>query len=139
LEGTSSSLDIRGDVVKVATFGDNGVLRIGGGSISADTTMQLYAEGSMGQVVFVADVSLNGNSTKSIAGFIVTILQDVEVNIGGSKATVYVGKDENGNYNANFSELNGGNGSTNGTFTGMGINPLQDFASRPSIGPHPGD
>lgn len=68
-----TNADIHADTFKVATLGSNGVLRVGGGSLSADTTLQLYATSGNGQVVFVGNVNLNGNSTKSIAGNSVTI------------------------------------------------------------------
>ena len=43
-------------------FGANGVLNIGGGMLSADTTLKLYASGSNGQLNFVSNVTLGGNS-----------------------------------------------------------------------------
>ena len=68
-----TNADIHADTLKVAALGSNGVLQVGGGSLSADTTLQLYAPNGNGQVVFIGNVSLNGNSTKSIAGDSVTI------------------------------------------------------------------
>ena len=56
--GTLGTLDVHGDVVKVAALGTNGVLRIGNGSISADTTLQLYATGFNGEVRFVGNAIL---------------------------------------------------------------------------------
>ncbi|MEP6956173.1 MAG: hypothetical protein ABI883_05055, partial [Chthoniobacterales bacterium] len=128
--------EIRGDVIKIAALGDNGVLRIGGGLISADTTLQLYAPGSNGEVRFIANVSLNGNSVKSIAGDTVTILSGVNVNIGGPAAGIFVNS-TNGVPNANYSGF-GGNGSTTGTFTGSGANAPQPLGNAPPIGPNPG-
>ncbi len=131
------AMEIRGDVVKVAALGDNGVLRIGGGTISADTTLQLYAPGSNGQVQFIANVSLTGNSTKSIAGHAVTINNGVLVNIGGQlPANVYV-NNTGGIPNANYSGF-GGNGTTTGTFTGAGATPPQPLGNAPPIGAPPG-
>ena len=42
--------------IKVGVFGNNGTLRIGGGSISADTLLRLYAPGSNGVIDFVGNV-----------------------------------------------------------------------------------
>ena len=129
--------DIRGDIIKIAALGDNGVLRVGGSTISADTTLQLYAPGSNGQVVFIANVSLTGNSTKHIAGHAVTINNGVLVNIGGQlPANVYVNSTQ-GVPNANYSGF-GGNGTTSGTFTGAGATPPQPLGSAPPIGSPPG-
>jgi len=68
--------------------------------------------GSNGTVLFNGNVTLNGNSTKTIAGDTVTIVNGVAVTIGGPKANVYTN-------NANYSG-SGGNGSTSGRFTGSG-------------------
>ncbi|HEY3662568.1 MAG TPA: FecR domain-containing protein, partial [Chthoniobacterales bacterium] len=38
-----TNADLHADTLKVAALGNNGVLQIGGGSLSADTTLQLYA------------------------------------------------------------------------------------------------
>ena len=85
-----TNANIHADVIKAAALGSNGVLQVGGGSLSADTTLQLYASNGNGQVVFVGNVSLNGSSTKSIAGNSVTINNGVLVNVAGPKASVYV-------------------------------------------------
>ena len=63
-------------------------MQIGGGSLSADTTLQLYAPNGNGQVVFIGNVSLNGNSTKSIAGDSVTLNTGGHVTVNGPKASV---------------------------------------------------
>ncbi|MFL6539916.1 MAG: hypothetical protein ACJ8HU_04080, partial [Chthoniobacterales bacterium] len=130
----SGTLDIRADTVKVAALGTNGVLKIGGGSISADTTMQLYSTGFNGEVQFIANVSLNGNSVKSIAGNAVTILNNVAVNVTGPAANVYVNSNGQGVPNANYTG-SGGNGSTTGQFTGSRANNPQPFANRPPLDP----
>jgi hypothetical protein len=132
----NTALNVRGDVVKVATLGTAGVLSIGGGTISADTTLQLYSEGFNGEVRFVASVSLSGNGAKHIAGNIVTINNDVVVSISGPAANVYV----NGPSNANYTGF-GGNGSTRGTFSRTdnldlpAANEPQSFANRPPLDP----
>ncbi|MDP9005036.1 MAG: hypothetical protein M3N12_09650 [Verrucomicrobiota bacterium] len=43
-------------------------MNIGGGTITADTQIKLYAGGSNGTVNFTNNVTLNGNSVKTIAG-----------------------------------------------------------------------
>ena len=112
----NSALAMRGDVVKVATLGDGGVLSIGGGIISANTTLQLYSVGFNGEVRFVSNVSLSGSGAKHIAGNAVTINQDVVVTIMGPAANIYVNSTA-GEPNANYSRDSGGNGNTNGRFT----------------------
>src|SRR4030095_11983296 len=52
------------DVLKAGVFGANGALNIGGGAISADTILKLYAPGSNGQLNFFSNVTLGGNSAK---------------------------------------------------------------------------
>ena len=82
-----TNADVHADTLKVAALGNNGVLRVGGGSLSADTTLQLYAPNGNGQVVFIGNVSLNGNSTKSIAGDSVTINNGVVVTVTARRRT----------------------------------------------------
>jgi len=110
---------IAADIVKIGVFGANGSLRIGGGSISAtgisaNTLLHLYALGSNGIVDFVSDVMLTSSgSVPVIAAKTVTIETGVTVTIGGSgPANVYA---TNANYTGS-----GGNGSTRGTFGGLG-------------------
>jgi hypothetical protein len=134
---TQDFLSMRGDVVKVGALGDGGVLRIGAGNISADTILQLYATGSNGEVVFINNVTLGGNGAKHIAGHAVTINNDVQVNVSGPAANVYVNS-TNGVPNANYSSASGGNGTTNGTFQGSGATAPQPLSSAPPIGPAPG-
>ena len=131
-----TNANIHADVIKAAALGSNGVLQVGGGSLSADTTLQLYASNGNGQVVFVGNVSLNGSSTKSIAGNSVTINNGVLVNVAGPKASVYV--NSTGSVpNANYSGF-GGNGHTTGTFGGSGANPPQPLSNAPALGLPPG-
>jgi hypothetical protein len=105
--------NISADIVKVGALGTNGTLTIGGGRINADTILKLYAVGSNGSVTFVSNVLLSGNSMKIIAGNSVTVNNNVTVSVGGGQpADVYV-LDPN---KANYSNLNGGNNSTNGMF-----------------------
>ncbi len=131
-----TNANIHADTLKVAALGNNGVLQIGGGSLSADTTLQLYATSGNGQVVFVGNVSLNGTSTKSIAGDSVTINNGVLVTVNGPKASVYVNSLDNVP-KANYSGF-GGNDKTTGTFGGSGANPPQPLSKAPSLGLPPG-
>ncbi|HEX8310652.1 MAG TPA: FecR family protein [Chthoniobacteraceae bacterium] len=106
---------ISGDVVKIGALAANGEVLIRGGTISADTTLKLYAPQGNGSVRFLEDTTLGGNGAKLIVGQQVTIDNGKTVTIGGSQAaSVYTQKP---NYTGS-----GGNGSTTGTFGGQGAN-----------------
>ena len=123
-----TNADVRADIVKVAALGNNGTLNIGGGTLSADTTLKLYATGSNGSVNFIANVTLDGTSQKIIAGNAVTIFNNVTVTIQGQNpASVFTN-------HANYSGF-GGNGSRTGTFAGAGANNPQPLANAPPLGP----
>ncbi len=112
------------DVLKVGAFGANGMLNISGGTLSADTTLKLYATGSNGQLNFIDNVTLGGNGTKILAANSVTISNGKTVTIGGSNpADVYTN-------NANYSG-SGGNSTTSGTFGGAGANTPQPLSNAP--------
>lgn len=103
------------DTVKVGALGSSGTLNIGGGSISADSVIKLYAGGSNGTVDFTDNVTLSGNSAKTIAANTVTINNGVVVTIlGPAAASVYTNT-------PNYTGF-GGNASTTGTFAGQGAN-----------------
>ncbi len=120
---TFNNASAHADVLKAGVFGANGVLNIGGGTLSADTILKLYAPGSNGKLNFVSNVTLGGNSV-ILAANSVTIVDDVVVTIGGkAPADVYTN-------NANYTGF-GGNGSTTGTFDGAGANPPQRLENRP--------
>src|SRR5205823_14104174 len=127
--GASDAIDAQGDVIKVAALGNNGVLTIGNGLLSADTTLKLYSSGSNGTENSVAAVTMGGASTKIIAGNTANIFNGVVVTIGGShSASVFTN-------NANYSGF-GGNGSRTGTFGGAGANNLLPLKQgTPSDGP----
>ena len=127
---TFNNASAHADVLKAGVFGANGVLNIGGGTLSADSTLKLYAPGSNGQLNFVSNVTLGGNSAKILAANSVTIFNNVVVTIGGSKpADVYTGF--TGEIpNANYTGF-GGNGSTTGTFGGAGANDPQPIENAP--------
>ena len=113
--GESDHIEAHADVIKVGALGNNGVLTVGNGLLSANTTLKLYSPGSNGTVNFVADVTLGGASTKIIAGNTVNIFNGVIVTIGGrAPASVFTN-------NANYTGF-GGNGSRTGTFAGAGAN-----------------
>ena len=107
-----TNADLRADTLKVAALGTNGALNISGGTISADTTMQLYAQGSSGVVNFLSNVTLSGASLKYIVGDTVNVSNNVVVTVSaGNNAQVYTN-------HANYSTLNGGlqTGATAGRF-----------------------
>ncbi|MEY2488022.1 MAG: hypothetical protein QOH39_3670, partial [Verrucomicrobiota bacterium] len=120
---TFTNANLHADIVKVGVFGDNGTLTIGGGMISADTLLRLYAPGSNGVIDFVANVTLSSQGVAVvIAANTVKIDDNVHVTIGGSVAAlVYTN-------NPNYSIDNGGNNSAAnaGRFIGAGAttNPL---------------
>ena len=89
---TFNNASAHADVLKAGVFGANGVLNIGGGTLSADSTLKLYAPGSNGQLNFISNVTLGGNSAKILAANSVTIFNNVVVTIGGTNpADVYTG------------------------------------------------
>jgi hypothetical protein len=119
------------DILKAGVFGPNGVLNIGGGTLSADTMLKLYAPGSNGQLNFVSNVTLGGNSAKILAANSITIFDNVVVTVGGKlAASVYTN-------NANYSEEWGGNGSTTGTFAGAGAKRPRPLSEAPPFGASP--
>jgi len=125
---TFNNASAHADVLKAGVFGANGVLSIGGGTLSADSTLKLYAPGSNGQLNFVSNVTLGGNAAKILAANSVTIFNNVVVTIGGkAPADVYTN-------NANYSEKWGGNGTTTGTFAGAGANRPRPLSDAPPFG-----
>jgi hypothetical protein len=127
---TFNNASAHADVLKAGVFGANGVLNIGGGTLSADSTLKLYAPGSNGQLNFVSNVTLGGNSAKILAANTITIFDNVVVTIGGKNpADVYTGF-TNETPNANYTGF-GGNGSTTGTFGGAGANDPQPIEKAP--------
>ncbi len=124
---TFNNASAHADVLKAGVFGANGVLNIGGGTISADAMLKLYVPGSNGQLNFVSNVTLGGNSAKILAANSITIFDNVVVTIGGKAlASVYTN-------NANYTGF-GGNGSTTGTFAGAGANRPQPLSEAPPFG-----
>jgi hypothetical protein len=125
---TFNNATAHADVLKAGVFGTNGSVNINGGMLSADTTLELYAPGSNGQLNFVSNVTLGGNSVKILAANSVTIFNNIVVTIAGPNAAqVYT---NNANYTGS-----GGNGTTTGTFAGAGANNPQPLANAPPFGP----
>jgi hypothetical protein len=130
---TFNNASAHADILKAGVFGANGVLNIGGGTLSADTMLKLYAPGSNGQLNFISNVTLDGNSQKILAANSVTIFDNIVVTIGGkAPADVYTN-------HANYTGF-GGNGSTTGTFAGAGANRPQPLSKAPPFdAPTPGN
>jgi hypothetical protein len=125
---TFNNASAHADILKAGVFGANGVLNIGGGTLSADTILKLYAPGSNGQLNFISNVTLGGNSAKILAANSITIFNNVVVTIGGElPAAVYTN-------NPNYSEEWGGNGSTTGTFAGAGAKRPLPLSDAPPFG-----
>ena len=127
---TFNNATINADTIKMAVFGKNGTLRIGGGgssSMSANTLLRLYAPNGNGMVDFVSNVTLSSTgSPVTIAAKTVTIENGVTVFIDGSTPA---------NVFADFPSYtgSGGNGHHSGTFGGahattqpLGGQPLFD-------------
>jgi len=116
---TLNNASIFANIVKVGALGSNGVLRIGGGNISAATLLQLYANGSNGIIDFVSNVTLRtSNAIPTIAANTVTIENGVAVTINAQADGVPFPADVFTNI-PNYSG-SGGNGTTTGTFAGNG-------------------
>ena len=130
---TFNNASAHADILKAGVFGANGVLNIGGGTLSADTTLKLYAPGSNGELNFISNVTLDGNSKKILAANSVTIFDNVVVTIGGNApADVFTN-------HANYTGF-GGNGSRTGTFAGAGANRPQPLSQAPPFdAPTPGN
>jgi FecR protein len=125
---TFNNASAHADILKAGVFGANGALNIGGGTISADMILKLYAPGSNGQLNFLSNVTLGGNSKKILAANSITIFDNVVVTIGGELAAdVFTN-------NANYSEKWGGNGSTTGTFAGAGAKRPRPLSEAPPFG-----
>jgi hypothetical protein len=128
---TFNNASAHADVLKAGVFGSNGTLTIGGGTLSGDTTLKLYAPGSNGTIDFVSNVTLNSNSSVIIAGNTVTINNGIVVTITGDdgiQASVFTNVP---NYTGS-----GGNGSTSGLFAGNGAN-TQPLDQAPPFGNPP--
>jgi hypothetical protein len=127
---TFNNASVHADVLKVGALGTNGVLNIGGGVLTADATLKLYAPGSNGQLNFTSNVTLDGISTKILAANAVTIFDNVVVTIGDDiPASVYTN-------HPNYTGF-GGNGSRTGTFAGAGANQPLPLSQAPPFNDPP--
>jgi hypothetical protein len=123
---TFTNATAHADVLKAGVFGSNGTLNIGGGMLSADTELKLYASGSNGVLNFLSNVTLGGNAVKILAANSITIFNNIVVTINGPAAQVYT---NNANYTGS-----GGNGTTTGTFAGAGANNPLPLDQAPPFG-----
>jgi hypothetical protein len=130
---TFANASAHADVLKAGVFGTNGVLNVGGGGLSADTTLKLYAPGSNGQLNFMSNVTLGGNGAKILAANSVTIFNNIVVTIGGPNPVDVFVNFVGGVPNANYTGF-GGNGNTTGTFAGAGANNPQPLSNAPPFG-----
>jgi quercetin dioxygenase-like cupin family protein len=124
---TFNNASVHANALNAGVFGSNGVLRIGGGSLSADSVLKLYAPGSNGQLNFVSNVTLSSGTAMDLAANTITIQPSVLVTIAGTggAANIYTN-------NANYSGF-GGTNPSNGTFGGNGANPPQPLANAPAF------
>jgi hypothetical protein len=108
-----TSATLNSSVVKAGALGNNGQLNVGGGTITANSQIKLFAGGSNGKVNFTENVTLSGNSVKTISADTVSIFNGKVVTVNGTApANVFTNV-------ANYSG-SGGNGSTTGIFAGQG-------------------
>ena len=127
---------LHGDIVKAGALGNNGLLTVGQGLLTADDTLKLYGASANGEVRFVDNVSIGGTNFTIIAANTVTIIDGKTVNVNGARADVYTGF--NGTVpNANYTG-SGGNGSTTGVFSGAGANNPQPIGNAPPFDGPPG-
>jgi hypothetical protein len=127
-----SNANIAADIVKIGALGTNGTLTIGGGMISADTILKLYAPGSNGTIDFNASVTLSSGTAMHLAANTITIEPGFTVTIAGAggAANIYTN-----NPNYNFTPGGGYTGPPgtpgNGSFGGNGALDPVPLASAP--------
>ena len=121
---TFNNASVHANVLQVGALGTNGVLNIHGGTLSADTTLKLYA-GSKGTLNFTSSVTLSSGTAMDLAASTITIQPSVLVTIAGAggMANIYTN-------NANYSGF-GGTNRSNGTFGGNGANNPQPLGGQP--------
>ncbi|HEX4638577.1 MAG TPA: FecR family protein [Chthoniobacterales bacterium] len=124
-------ITVRGDIIKIAVLGTNGVLTIGGGTLSADSILKLYAPSSSGMIRFISDCTIGAKVTNIIAAGTVTIAGGVMVTVTGSPVSVFT----NAAHYTGF----GGDGSTTGHFAGLGATNPQPLSAAPPLGPPGGN
>jgi hypothetical protein len=102
------------DTLRIRAYGPNGQLNIHGGTLSAATQLKLYAGGSNGIVRFLNNTALNtGSGVNAIAAKTIRVDDSVVVTVNGGRLKLF-------GDNLQFNEINGGDDSTSGYFTGSG-------------------
>jgi hypothetical protein len=108
---TLNNATLNASVLKVRAFGPNGVLQIGGSTLTAGDTLRLYADGSNGRVQFVSDTIINNNGTNAaIAGRTVGVDPGATVTINGNTVRIYLTNQEfilKGNGNETYGNIVG--------------------------------
>ncbi|MDZ4815308.1 MAG: FecR family protein [Verrucomicrobiota bacterium] len=116
----ASTSQMNAELIKMNAMGPNGSLIIGGGSMSADSVLKLYAGDATGGLIrFTGDATLSSTSAADIAAKTVQIDSGKSVNISGPAANV-------------FTDVPNYNGGAYGNFTGSGINSTQPYANAPA-------
>ncbi len=111
LNVNSAALSV--DMLKLQTFGNNGVLLIGGSSVlTGNSQLNLFASGSNGRIEFAGNTTLNSNVAAVLTAAVIRIDNNVTVTINGPTALLY----------ANTLQFSGSSGdnSTSGVFGGNG-------------------
>jgi filamentous hemagglutinin len=131
---TFNNTSVRADIVKVGVFGTNGTLTIGGGAISANTLLKLYAPGNNGTLNFVANVTLSSGTAANLAAKTITIQPSVVVNIAGNggPANIFT-SNPNYNFTPGPSYTGPPGNPSNGSFGGNGALDPQPLANAPSF------
>ena len=104
------------EALKVQALGRDGVITIGGNSaLSGNTQLQLFAGTAAGTgslIEFTGNTTISSNAAGTLSAYTVRIDPDVQVNVTGPALNLYA-------TSLQFTG-SGGDGSTNGTFTGGG-------------------
>jgi hypothetical protein len=126
-----NSANLRSDIIKVATLGASGNLTIGtGNTITANTLLKLYADGSNGTLNFIGNVTLTSQST-ILAANTINISNGITVTIT-SPVPAQVFAD-----NRNYQGPGGTGGAGTGMFGGTGAPTAlttAGFGARPPLG-----
>ncbi len=113
------------DLLKLQTFGNNGVLVIGGSSVlTGNTQLNLFASGNGGRIEFAGNTTLNSNVAAVLTASVIRIDNNVTVTINGPTALLYT--------NTLQFTGSGGDGSTSGAFGGSGAVLAGSYTSGPN-------
>jgi hypothetical protein len=118
-----TNASLTADVLKIQALGTNGQITIGGGTISGNSQLELYAgdigSHTTGLIEFVANTTLSSNVAAVLAANTVKIDGGAQVDVTGPAINVYT---NNADYNTgNF-----------GNFTGNGVASTAPFSSAPA-------